>query len=371
MRIDFHGRPSDEPVIRAGFIGCGSHSFRNIYPTLQFAPIDLVATCDLDLDKARAFASRFGAGNAYADYREMLDREQLDAVFVVTGYDERGRPTYPDIAVDCLRAGCHVWMEKPPAATCAEIDTMERAATAGGKYAMVGMKKMFAPANEHAKALAAAREFGRVSLVTLQYPQHVPTVEDLRRYLHDGEKVDAALGFLDHLCHPAAVLVWLLGMPATLYYERGATGSGTATFTFESGAVASLAFTRGAAYNGGMERTTIVSDGGRHIVVDNNIRVSYHRNPVSGYGDVPSFFAGDPEQATAVWEPEFSLGQLYNKGLFLLGYYNEVNEFARCILDRRPPERGTLEQAWQVTRIFEAFAEGPGEAISLAGEEGR
>ena len=59
MRITFHGKPADEPVVRAGFIGCGSHAFRNIYPTLQFVPVELVATCDLDLVKAQAFAAKF------------------------------------------------------------------------------------------------------------------------------------------------------------------------------------------------------------------------------------------------------------------------------------------------------------------------
>jgi len=73
-----------------------------------------------------------------------------------------------------------------------------------------------------------------------------------------------------------------------------------------------------------------------------------------------------PEQVSAAWEPEFSLGQLYNKGLFLLGYYNEINEFARSILENRPPKKGTLDQAWQVTRIFEAFAEGSGQTRSLS-----
>ncbi|MHC4715753.1 MAG: Gfo/Idh/MocA family protein, partial [Planctomycetota bacterium] len=67
------------------------------------------------------------------------------------------------------------------------------------------------------------------------------------------------------------------------------------------------------------------------------------------------------------WEPEFSLGQLYNKGLFLLGYYGEVSEFARSVLEDRPPDRGTLAHAWQATRIFEAFAEGPGRVIGLGG----
>ena len=99
MRIGFLGKLVDEPEIRAGFIGCGSHSYRHIYPTFQFAPVSLAATCDLDIGKVRAFAAKFGAKSAYDDYRVMLEREELDAVFVVTGYDDIGRPLYPDLAI--------------------------------------------------------------------------------------------------------------------------------------------------------------------------------------------------------------------------------------------------------------------------------
>jgi predicted dehydrogenase len=182
-----------------------------------------------------------------------------------------------------------------------------------------------------------------------------------------GEK-NSAVGFVDHLCHPVSLLILLLGMPRTLCYERSASGAGAALFTFASGAVATVALTHGAPRNGGMERTEIVGEGGRRIVVDNNVRVSLHRDPPgqAGYGQTPDFFTGAPGETAAVWEPEFSLGQLYNKGLFLLGYYNEVNEFARAVLEKRAPAKGTLEQAWQVTRILEGFYQGPGKTIELA-----
>ncbi len=364
MRITFDGTLTDEREIRAGFIGCGSHSFRNIYPTFQFTPVELVATCDRVEGKAEAFARQFGAQSAYTDHRAMLEAEDLDAVFIVTGYDETHRPTYPDLAVECLRAGCHVWIEKPPAASCAEIELMQAAAAEAGCNVVVGLKKMFCPANEKAKELISSDEFGLPSLYSLQYPQHVPTVEEFARF-GAGEKVGAVTGFLDHLCHPMSLLVYLAGMPRTLYYERSASGAGLATFGFESGAVASMALTKGASGNAGMERTVIVSDRGMHVVVENNVRVTLHRSPPVGYGDTPSYYAGTTANAGAVWEPEFSLGQLYNKGLFLLGYWGEVEEFARSILEGRPPAKGTLEQAWQVTRVFEAFAEGPGKVIAL------
>jgi len=214
----------------------------------------------------------------------------------------------------------------------------------------------------------ARDDFGAPQLVLLQYPQHVPTVDEFDEYLNQRKR-NGVVGFLDHLCHPASLMVYLLGMPRTLHYERAASGAGVATFTFGSGAVASLALTKGSAPNGGMERTPIVGSNGKHIVVDNNLRVAYcKRAPYdegTGYGSAPDYYTGAPEQTTAYWEPEFSLGQLYNKGLFLLGYYNEVNEFACSILEARAPAKGTLDHAWQVTRIFEAFAEGPGKVVTL------
>src|SRR4051812_40002544 len=50
-----------ERRLRAGFVGCGGPSFRNVYPVLRYLPVDLVAVCDLDANRAKAYAERFGA----------------------------------------------------------------------------------------------------------------------------------------------------------------------------------------------------------------------------------------------------------------------------------------------------------------------
>ncbi len=366
MGLTIRGDLTDERAVRVGFVGCGSHSFRNVYPALKFAPVELAAVCDLNLDKACAYAKHFGAEAAYDSVADMLGHEELEAVFVVTSYDERGRPRYPDIACQCLAAGLHVWIEKPPAASVAEIERMQQAARQAGRHVMVGMKKMFFPANEKAKALIDAPEFGGVGLASFQYPQHVPTVEHLRAYLAGQDAGGGVVNFLDHLCHPMSLMVYLLGAPRTLFYQVSPSKAAVATFTFESGTVASLALNAGGVRTPIYERTQLLSaNGGQIVTVENNLRVTLHREPKLGYGTSPSYYAGEPDGPSLVWEPEFSLGQLYNKGLFLLGYWGEVDEFARCILENRPPAKGTLEQARQVTAVFEAFAQGPGKLIEL------
>jgi predicted dehydrogenase len=369
VRLGIAGRLTDEPGVRVGFIGCGSHAFRNVFPTLQFVPAELVAVCDLEALRAQAFAKQFGAGKAYCDHREMLAHEKLDAVLVVTNYDERGRPRYPDLACDALAAGCHVWIEKPPAASTADVARMRAAAIAAGKHVAVGFKKMFMPANEKAKELMALPDFGTPTLMTLQYPQSIPTADEITRYL-GGDRVGSAVSFLDHLCHPGSLLVYLAGMPRTLAYEKSPRGGGVATFTFASGLVASLSLTGGAANNGGMERTMIVSDRGRHILVEDNLRVSYHRNPPGlRYGESRSYYAGGVDEVIAAWQPEHSLGQLYNKGLFELGYFGELEEFCRSILEHRAPAKGTLDDAYHVTRLFECFGQGPGKTHLISEEK--
>ena len=66
-------------------------------------------------------------------------------------------------------------------------------------------------------------------------------------------------------------------------------------------------------------------------------------------------FIGPDEGAPLFWEPEFSLGQLYNKGLFLLGYAPEILAFCDHALRGEPPACAGLTDALAITRFYEAF----------------
>jgi predicted dehydrogenase len=129
-----------ERRLRVGFAGCGAHSWRNVYPAFQYAPVELVAVADPHHDRAAAYARQFGAPAHYTGHRQMLERERLDAVFVVTDYDERAHPRYPQLAVDALRAGAHAWIEKPPAADMGEVQAMLDAERETGRF--VGIDKL-------------------------------------------------------------------------------------------------------------------------------------------------------------------------------------------------------------------------------------
>jgi hypothetical protein len=74
---------------------------------------------------------------------------------------------------------------------------------------------------------------------------------------------------------------------------------------------------------------------------------------------------GGPIDGTVVWEPEWSLGQLYNKAIFLLGYYNELAHFFEAVAARRPVAIGGLDYAEEGIRLFDAFKRPPGELVLL------
>ncbi|MDQ0469361.1 Gfo/Idh/MocA family protein [Labrys wisconsinensis] len=72
------------PLLRVGVIGCGFFAENHLAAWAGMEGIVLAAVCDLDEAKARAAAQKFGAAAAYRDAAEMLAKEQLDFVDIVT-----------------------------------------------------------------------------------------------------------------------------------------------------------------------------------------------------------------------------------------------------------------------------------------------
>lgn len=350
-----------ERKLKVCYIGAGGHSFRNVYPTFQYAPVELAAVCDADGGRAAAYAKQFGAPAHYTDYREMLAKERPDAVFIVTSYHPDGRVQATDIALEALEAGVHVWMEKPTAASVREVEQLIRASRKRGKVVMTGLKKVFFPAIAKVKEIIGSPEFGTPSSLYIRYPQSMPDFSsraDLRKLT----------GLLDHIYHPGAVIHYLMGKIATMTYEREPFNGGSVTsFRFVSGAVGTLHMTAGSSVGSPLERLEVIGRG-CNVVVDNGVKVTYYRKTsLPPYGRAASYIVGD-ESAPLHWEPEFSLGQLYNKNIFYLGYVPEVLHFCECVLDGKPLQKGTLEDVLEIVKLFEAYRNTPEGTTAVLGE---
>jgi predicted dehydrogenase len=343
------------------FIGCGGHSWRNVYPAFQYAPVDLVAVADLNEARAREYARQFGASAYYTDYCQMLDRERPEGVFVVTNYDESGRPRYPQIAMDAMRAGACVWIEKPPAADLDDVRAMQAVERETGRFVQVGYKKMFFPAIAKVKEIISrTEEFGRPAQIFVRYPQSLPPLDERS----DGLRMRS---FLDHFFHPASIVHYLMGPVAAVSYAwEPQNGGSISTLLFPTGAIGVMHLAAGQSGTSPLERVEVVGRGA-NVVVENGVRLIYYRRGTRGPGGYgrSSTFIGPDDAAPVIWEPEFSLGQLYNKNLFTLGYAPEVAYFAECVLAGRRPAYANLDDTLAMMRWYEAYRRPPGEVISI------
>jgi predicted dehydrogenase len=334
--------------LKACFIGAGGHAYRNVYPAFRYAPVDLVALCDLDEKRAKGVARVFGAERTYADHHAMLAAEKPDVVFIVTAYTPDGHVQATALALDALRAGAHVWMEKPTAASIEEIEALQAASHETGRQVMTGLKKTFFPAIEKLKDIVESPDFGGLTSISVRYPQNLPAPADRA----DLVKMRS---FLDHIYHPGAILGYLAGDIARASYEwEPKAGASVTTFRFKSGAVGQMHLSAGESGSSPLERVEVIGVGSNAVVENGNRLVHYRPAKRPTYGRAASFIQPE-DSAPLLYEPEFSLGQLYNNNLFTLGYVPEILHFCESVLEGRAITKGTLEAAHQIMKLFEFF----------------
>jgi len=104
-------------VIRAGVIGTGNISGVHLRYLQSRDDVQIAALCDTNPDNLQRRREQF-AGTAYADFREMLDREPLDAVWICTPQAVRREPL-----LACADCGVAIFCEKPVARTVAEAES--------------------------------------------------------------------------------------------------------------------------------------------------------------------------------------------------------------------------------------------------------
>ena len=102
--------------VNVAIIGTGGISGAHIGGYKALPNVKVVAVCDIDVEKAQAYAEKHGvpADSVYADYNEMLKRSDIDAVSVCTW-----NAAHAPATIAALDAGKHVICEKPNDITAA------------------------------------------------------------------------------------------------------------------------------------------------------------------------------------------------------------------------------------------------------------
>lgn len=119
--------------VKIGVVGCGVVASAYYLPFLMdHEPAELVALCDATVERAEECKRLFGAQEVYADYFEMLEKADIDAVWVLTGPG-----THKAFSIAAAEAGKHILLQKPMATTKADADAIQAAVKKAGVQCLV------------------------------------------------------------------------------------------------------------------------------------------------------------------------------------------------------------------------------------------
>lgn len=147
-------------TLKIAIVGCGGIATGKHMPSLsRQADAEIVAFCDIELDRAQEAAETYGAEGAkvYSDYKKMLQEGGFDIVHVCTPND-----SHSVITVASLEAGCHVMCEKPMAKTTAQAQEMLDAARRTGKKLSIAYQNRFRSDSDYLKGLCESGELGDI-----------------------------------------------------------------------------------------------------------------------------------------------------------------------------------------------------------------
>ena len=149
-----------ERTVKVGIIGCGGIGQNKHMPSLhKIENVQLVAFCDLVLERAQMCKEKFGTPDALVctDYRELLAVEDIEVVHVLTPNRE-----HAEISIAALKAGKHVMCEKPMAKTAEGARAMVAAAKETGKKLAIGYQHRMKPQAITAKEYIDSGALGEI-----------------------------------------------------------------------------------------------------------------------------------------------------------------------------------------------------------------
>ena len=255
---------SVQPVVSIGLLGAGNFANNTLLPAIkQVKGVQFVGVCTAAGLSARHAADKFGFQYCTTSEAEILSAPHIHAVVIATRHHLHSRQV-----IAALKAGKHVFVEKPLALNGAELTAITETFQAQtSKILMVGFNRRFAPLAQKLKAFFAA--------------VHEPLAVHYRvnaGYLPpDHWTQDPAQGggrILGEACHFIDFVSWLIGkMPVSVnahalpdggYYCRD---NAVITLTYPGGSVAVVTYLANGDRVLGKERIE-VHGGGRSAVLD-------------------------------------------------------------------------------------------------------
>ena len=200
-------RPADPDALGIGIVGTGWIVQDGHLPAYRDAGYRVEAVFDLDLDKAREVADRFGVPRVCPSLEVLLRLPEVDVIDIAVPAAEQ-----PSIALAALAAGKHVLCQKPFAEQLAPAVELVAAAEAAGRVLCVNQNMRYGSAWRVLGGLVAAGWLGelRAAEIQVNVTTHWHAYGD---WLVPLERLD----IMNHSLHYFDAVRVLLGEPETVY----------------------------------------------------------------------------------------------------------------------------------------------------------
>ena len=155
-------------------IGTGQWGKNHVRTYKELPSTELVAICDVNPERAKAVASKYGV-KAYSDSSQMLKNKEIEAVNVCTWSTILAKE-----ALKALRAGKHVLVEKPMATNTQQAEKLVKTAQENGLHLTVGFLMRFIPGLQSMRQSVENKKIGELVCATAkrvsQWPERIGDV---------------------------------------------------------------------------------------------------------------------------------------------------------------------------------------------------
>lgn len=199
--------------VRIGIIGQGIIAQEHLKQYAGIEGAKVVAVCDVDQDKLKASAQAHGVEHYYTDFRELLKRDDLDAVDVCLHNN-----LHAPISCEVLASGKHCYCEKPMAGSYRDAEAMLAAARHYGKMLHIQLAFLYEKETRAAQKLLEEGRLGKVyHMRSTGYRRRGrPFVDGYATKEFNQKKMAAAGALYDMGVYHISQLLYLTGNPKPL-----------------------------------------------------------------------------------------------------------------------------------------------------------
>ncbi len=214
--------------IRVGIIG-GGFGAKVHAPLMKSHPgFEVVAISSVSRGRIEDIKQVTGLENVYDNWQEMLVKEKLDLVSIVSA-----PLLHHDMVLGSFKHGCHVLCEKPMAANTNEAEKMIKAKDKANKLGFINFEFRYLPARQKVKEVITSGQLGKIMHVnyTFSLPGYERAISSKRGWLSQEDQAGGMLGAYGS--HMFDSLLWW--MDQKINFVKGQLATHVPLFVDENG----------------------------------------------------------------------------------------------------------------------------------------